>query len=84
MVRFGHDRYDHLTVFHFTTSHVLAFGEVPATLPEGAVVLETTSDGRRLMVRLGLFGGGQRILVFDLNSGARLGAFTFDRGGSSE
>lgn len=60
------------------------FGEVTASLPEGAEVLEISSDGRRLMVRIGLFAGGQQVLIYDLDGGSRLGTLTLNREGVRE
>lgn len=60
------------------------FGDVAASLPEGAEVLDATSDGRRLLVRIALLGGGQQVLVFDLDTGASLGRLTMQRGGEGE
>jgi hypothetical protein len=49
------------------------YGPVTLALPQGARVLRTSPAGRRLIVELELAGGGERILVLELESGALLG-----------
>lgn|ERR1700688_146573 len=49
------------------------YGPVALTLPQGARILRTSPAGRRLIVELELAGGGERILVLELESGALLG-----------
>lgn len=46
------------------------------TLPSGARVISTQSDGDRVMVRLALADGGEELLLLDWRSGATLGALT--------
>jgi len=41
-------------------------------LPAGARILGTQSDGDRVMVRLGLADGGERLMLLDWNTGAVL------------
>lgn len=47
--------------------------ETAVTLPAGARLLGAETSGERLLLRLGLAAGGERILIFDLGSGARIG-----------
>jgi hypothetical protein len=42
------------------------------TLPAGAKILSAQSDGNRVMVRLGLPDGGERLLLLDWKTGAIL------------
>ena len=43
-------------------------------LPPGAQVLEVDLDGNRVALRIATADGGEQLLIFDLASGARLGA----------
>jgi len=49
------------------------YGPVEIALPPGARILRTSAVGRRLIVELELAGGGERLLVVELESGALLG-----------
>lgn len=49
----------------FDTSHI--------ALPPGARLIDVAAAGDRVLLRLGLADGTARIVVVDLNSGARLG-----------
>ncbi|MFI5021488.1 MAG: hypothetical protein ACHQRJ_07530 [Alphaproteobacteria bacterium] len=49
------------------------YGPVEIALPPGARILRTSPAGRRLIVELELAGGGERVLVVELESGALLG-----------
>lgn len=49
------------------------FGPVELALPPGARILRTDAEGGRLLVELELPGGGRRVLVVDLASGALVG-----------
>ncbi len=51
----------------------MSFGEVMAKLPADVVVEEMVGEGDRLMVRVRDADASQSILIFDLNSGRRLG-----------
>lgn len=42
-------------------------------LPAGARVMETALDGDRIALRIGLAGGGQRVVVIDARTGRRIG-----------
>ena len=42
-------------------------------LPAGASIREMRPVGERLVLRVGLAGGGEQILLLDIGSGARLG-----------
>jgi len=41
-------------------------------LPPGAKVLKTKASGDRLVVRVGLAAGGEEVLIFNLETGARV------------
>lgn len=45
-------------------------------LPPGAQVLEVELDGNRIAVRVANSDGGEQLLIYDLASGARLGAIS--------
>ncbi len=49
------------------------YGPVEIALPAGARILRTRAVGRRLIVELELAGGGERVLVVELSTGALLG-----------
>ena len=51
----------------------MSFGEVMAKLPTDAIVEEMVGEGNRLMVRIRTPDARQSILIFDLNTGQRLG-----------
>jgi len=51
----------------------MSFGEVMAKLPADAVVEEMVGEGDRLMVRVRTPDNAQSILIFNLDSGQRLG-----------
>lgn len=57
----------------------MSFGEVMAKLPADAVVEEMVGENNRLMVRIRTLDDKQSILIFDLNSGQRLGVFHLTR-----
>jgi hypothetical protein len=46
----------------------------PVSLPTGAKILSAQSDGNRVMVRLGLPDGSERLLLLDWKTGAILSA----------
>jgi len=48
--------------------------ESAADLPPGAEIIAVQAEGERLVVQLRLGGGARQILIFDMRSGARLGA----------
>jgi len=50
------------------------YGPLTLALPAGARILHVTPAGRRLVVELELAGGGERILVIELETGALLGS----------
>ncbi len=52
-----------------------AFGDQRVAIPAGAQVVGTTASDDRLVVRVRLGDGSEQLIVFDLNSGQRLGAF---------
>ena len=45
-------------------------------LPPGAQVLEVELDGNRIAVRVANSDGGEQLLIYDLASGARIGAIS--------
>lgn len=45
-------------------------------LPAGANILGTETTGDRLVVRIGLGGGGEEIFIFNLATGARVSTIT--------
>jgi hypothetical protein len=49
------------------------WGPLELSLPTGARILRTTTDGGRLVVELGLDRGGERVLIVDLASGKLIG-----------
>ena len=51
-------------------------GALDVTLPARSRVVDVTSDGRRLIVRLILSGGGTAVLLLDADTGDRLGLLT--------
>lgn len=59
-----------------SASSRVAFWDAPVNeeIPPGAAVVETRTEGGRLIVRLLLKNGDGRILLFDLESGQRIGA----------
>jgi hypothetical protein len=50
------------------------FGPVEIALPPGARIARTSTSEGRLIVELELAGGGERLLLVDLASGALLGS----------
>ena len=48
-------------------------------LPKGARIEETKAEGDRLILRLRLEGGGERILILNLEDGALLGTIELTR-----
>lgn len=58
------------------------FGNVQITIPAGYRVTETDVDNGRLLVRLDPVtgAGAVRLLLFDLETGARLGSFILEAG----
>jgi Family of unknown function (DUF6476) len=57
-----------------TTAPRVTFGGAPrlVTLPAGAKILGAQSDGDRVMVRLGLTDGSERLMLLDWKTGAIL------------
>lgn len=51
-----------------------AYAATPITIPPGARIETMTTGADRLIVALALPGGGHRILVIDLKTGAPVGA----------
>ena len=60
------------------------FGEVGASLPEGAVIEETSVGDGRVVLRVGVPGGGQQLMIYDLETGASLGVIRLERGGGKQ
>lgn len=55
------------------------FGDREIDLPEGSEVIAMMAEEGRLMLRLRLANGRQRILVLDLETGKTLGSFRLRR-----
>lgn len=51
-------------------------GALDVAIPARSRVVDVQSDGRRLVVRLVLSGGGTAILLLDADTGERLGLLT--------
>ncbi len=49
------------------------FAAAPIAIPHGAKVASVSATGDRLLLRLSLADGGERIIVVDLKTGAPLG-----------
>jgi hypothetical protein len=60
------------------------FGEVRANLPKGAEIEETSVGDGRVVLRVEMPGGGQQLMVFDLDTGASLGVIRLERGGAKK
>ena len=52
-------------------------GSVDVAIPARSRVTDVHSDGRRLVVRLTLSGGGTAVLLVDADTGDRLGLLSF-------
>ena len=52
-------------------------GALDVAIPARSRVTDVESDGRRLVVRLTLSGGGTAVLLVDADTGARLGLLSF-------
>ncbi|MCE2510203.1 MAG: hypothetical protein J4G10_04420 [Alphaproteobacteria bacterium] len=55
------------------------FETVKVALPKGARVAETRTEGDRLVLRLALEGGGERLLILSLKDGRLLGTIELAR-----
>ncbi len=56
-------------------------GTQDIAIPARSRVVDVQADGRRLVVRLALSGGGTAILLLDADTGARLGLLTLTQEG---
>ncbi|MEZ5648606.1 MAG: hypothetical protein R3E60_06690 [Alphaproteobacteria bacterium] len=56
-------------------------GEAQIGLPTGARVLSTALDGGRILLRVGLQGGGERLYVIDTETGKLLSTLDIVEGG---
>ena len=56
-------------------------GTQDIAIPARSRVVDLQADGRRLVVRLALSGGGTAILLLDADTGARLGLLTLTQEG---
>ena len=56
------------------------FGAAELTLPAGARVAETAASGDKLVLRVTLANGEERLLILDINSGKLLGSVVLKRG----
>lgn len=50
------------------------YGPVEIPVPPDARILRTHAEGGRLLVELDLAGGGERVLVIELSTGALIGS----------
>lgn len=55
------------------------FAAANVALPKGARIEETHTEGNRLILRVVLEGGGERILILSLKDGALLGTIELER-----
>ena len=53
-----------------------AFGDLRVEIPQGYKVVETDMDSQRLVLRLTNEAGINRLLVLDINTGAKLGGLS--------
>ena len=53
-----------------------AFGQSSIEIPEGGRIVGMTAEGERLVLRLSLADGGERLLIIDLGSGEAIGTIT--------
>ena len=56
-------------------------GMLDVVIPARSRVVDVQADGRRLVVRLALSGGGTAILLLDADTGQRLGLLTLVQDG---
>ncbi|NVK19123.1 MAG: hypothetical protein HWE30_10540 [Methylocystaceae bacterium] len=54
-----------------------AFGDIRLEIPKGYLIVETEMDSQRLVLRLVNEAGTNRLMILDINSGAKLGGLTF-------
>jgi hypothetical protein len=59
-------------------------GDALVSIPAGGRVEETLIGDGRLVVRVALPGGAQRLIVFDLATGARIGAIDLALEGAAQ
>lgn len=53
-----------------------AFGDMRLEIPKGYIIVETEMDSQRLVLRLVNDKGTNRLMILDINSGAKLGGLT--------
>ena len=58
----------------------LMSGQSQIELPAGAQIVETSIGGGRIVVRLSLADGSQRLLLIDADTGGRIGAINLKPG----
>ena len=56
-----------------TTGRDVSTTTAQIALPAGARVVETALDGDRIALRIVLVDGGQRVIIFDVPTGRRVG-----------
>ena len=59
-------------------------GTARASIPPGGRIKETLIGDGRLVVRVALPDGGQRLIVFDLATGAKIGAIELAQEGAAQ
>lgn len=57
-----------------------SFGAAEVTLPPGAKIMETAIQGDRVVVRVALPDGEERLHVLDIGSGRPIGTIAIKRG----
>lgn len=59
-----------------TSAPVQAFGDIRLEIPKGYKIVETDMDSQRLILRMVNTTGINRIMILDINSGAKLGGLS--------
>ncbi|NVJ91879.1 MAG: hypothetical protein HWE34_09495 [Methylocystaceae bacterium] len=59
-----------------TTTPARAFGDLRLEIPKGYRVVETDMDSQRLVLRLTNDAGVNRLMILDINTGAKLGGLS--------
>ncbi len=55
------------------------FDKARLVLPAGAEIVDMVAEGERLVLRLKLAGGGERLIILDMASGRALGTVELER-----
>lgn len=56
-----------------------SFDKSRIVLPAGAEIVDMVAEGERLVLRLKLAGGGERLVILDMGSGRQLGTVELER-----